>query len=199
MRKLKVVSNGTSAGTKIVDAETGEDLHLPVTAIRWEIRAGISRVGAGVGFDPMEATAEFDFGLVGAEVLGIVSDGTRERWVAAMRSVLRNSPPEVSSTELSECPFCGNPTITIEDEQVDARTFIMYACCLDCGAHGPHHNTADRREVTHLWNVRASDAALLRFVREVANTPATPQQSVSIVLNEYVIEAEAILRGRGER
>ena len=35
MRKLKIVSDGTPGGTKLFDADTGEDLNLPITRIVW--------------------------------------------------------------------------------------------------------------------------------------------------------------------
>lgn len=39
MRTLRVVSDGTAQGTRLLDALTGEDLRLPVRAITWHIDA----------------------------------------------------------------------------------------------------------------------------------------------------------------
>lgn len=38
--KIKIVSDGTAFNTQIVDADTGEDLELPVTELSFRIVAG---------------------------------------------------------------------------------------------------------------------------------------------------------------
>jgi len=35
MRRLKIVSDGSAGGTRLIDAATNEDLNLPVTKIVW--------------------------------------------------------------------------------------------------------------------------------------------------------------------
>ena len=37
VRKIKIISDGLGIHTKVVDAETGEDLRLPITKITWEV------------------------------------------------------------------------------------------------------------------------------------------------------------------
>lgn len=39
MRTVKLISDGTPLGTRLVDALTGVELQLPVTAINWSITA----------------------------------------------------------------------------------------------------------------------------------------------------------------
>lgn len=38
-RTVKLISDGTPMGTRLVDALTGEDLQLPMSAITWRIEA----------------------------------------------------------------------------------------------------------------------------------------------------------------
>lgn len=38
--KLKITSDGTPYGTKIINAETGEDLSISITSIMYEHKAG---------------------------------------------------------------------------------------------------------------------------------------------------------------
>jgi len=88
-RKLKVVSNGSGAETVIVDAETGEDLRLPVTAVRWECAAvGLATLDSEVSFPGRDVKATLAFEFVSAEVIGQVSERTREEWNALMRKAL---------------------------------------------------------------------------------------------------------------
>lgn len=39
MRRVRIISNGTPAGTRMVDADSCEDLRIPVTGITWSIDA----------------------------------------------------------------------------------------------------------------------------------------------------------------
>lgn len=54
--KLKIISDGTSFGTKIIDSTTGEEVE-EITSIRWEITAGdASR--ATIIFDRIQCVVE---------------------------------------------------------------------------------------------------------------------------------------------
>lgn len=54
--KLKIISDGTSFGTKIIDSTTGEEVE-EITSIRWEITAGeVSR--ATITFDRIQCVVE---------------------------------------------------------------------------------------------------------------------------------------------
>ena len=61
--KIKIVSNGTSYGTKVVDSDTGE--HLPnVAKITWTIEAkGLARCTLELIKVPVEVEAEADMQL----------------------------------------------------------------------------------------------------------------------------------------
>lgn len=60
--KVKVISDGTSFGTYVVDVETGERLE-DVTAVKWEIdprRDMLCRVTLEMGKIPVELEADAD-------------------------------------------------------------------------------------------------------------------------------------------
>jgi hypothetical protein len=61
MRKLRIVSDGTPFNTKVLDAETGEDLQLPVTTIVWR-SAPLDRSGLSV--------ASVELAFVSVDVIG---------------------------------------------------------------------------------------------------------------------------------
>lgn len=65
--RVKVVSDGTPAGTKVINADTGEDLGLPISAITWHID------GDSAGQALVRLT------LVQVEVEGEATGLTRER------------------------------------------------------------------------------------------------------------------------
>ena len=55
--RLKIVSDGELMGTRVINADTGEDLELPLLAIRWSV-SGLSN----------PAVAELTVLLVSVEV-----------------------------------------------------------------------------------------------------------------------------------
>ena len=63
--KLKIISDGTSLGTKIVNSDTGEEVE-EITSIHWEITAG----------EGSRATIQFD--RIQCDVDGWTNDDTSE-------------------------------------------------------------------------------------------------------------------------
>lgn len=55
--KLKIVSDGTNVGTKVIDEDTGEELQNKITSLSWELDAkhGIAKVQLGI-ITGLEAT-----------------------------------------------------------------------------------------------------------------------------------------------
>lgn len=66
-RRIKIVSDGTTAGTSVVDAETGQEID-GVCAVRWE-------ADAAEGW----ARVTLEMFRVPVEVIGEVTDGQEEK------------------------------------------------------------------------------------------------------------------------
>ena len=59
--------------------------------------------------------------------------------------------------KLKPCPFCGG-NVSIDIDQVDARTIVHTFRCADCGMNTYFDYTANlMRLATEAWNRRAED------------------------------------------
>lgn len=66
------------------------------------------------------------------------------------------------SKELKPCPFCGETSLTIEDNQ---KVRDVHVLCKDCGAKTSFDGI--RYSVASRWNVRPVEDALKRRIKEL--------------------------------
>lgn len=66
------------------------------------------------------------------------------------------------SKELKPCPFCGETSLTIEDNQMVQDVHVL---CKDCGAKTSFDGI--RYSVASRWNVRPVEDALKRRIKEL--------------------------------